>query len=119
MKFVRMSDVPREKVIAPLFTGPDMTRQTIPLKSQDLRMGIVNFGKGMRNKFHAHSVDQLLIVTAGKGYVATETEKIAVQEGDVICIPAGEKHWHGATDDSGFSHIVITRVGNETTQIEK
>jgi len=119
MKFIRTSEVPREPHIAPLFTGPDMTRQNIALDSKDLRMGIVNFGKGMRNKFHAHSVDQVLIITAGRGYVATESEKIAVEPGDIVCIPAGEKHWHGAAADSEFSHIVVTRLGNETTQLEK
>jgi len=34
--------------------------------------------------------------------------------GDVIHIPAGERHWHGATDDSEFAHIVITRSGSRT-----
>ncbi len=29
-----------------------------------------------------------------------------------------EKHWHGATQDSGFSHIVITRTEVKTTQLE-
>jgi quercetin dioxygenase-like cupin family protein len=121
MKFFRISEVPREKHIAPLFTGPDLTRQHIALGSKELRMGIVNFGKGTRNKFHAHSVDQLLIVTAGKGYVVTENEKKPVTAGDIICIPAGEKHWHGAAEDSEFSHIVVTVAaegGHKTTQFE-
>lgn len=121
MKFIRTSEVPREQHIAPLFTGPDLTRQRIALDSKELRMGIVNFGKGTRNKFHAHSVDQVLVITAGKGYVVTENEKKLVTAGDIICIPAGEKHWHGATDDSEFSHIVVTVVadgGHQTTQFE-
>lgn len=121
MKFIRISEVPREKHIAPLFTGPDLTKQQIALDSKELRMGIVNFGKGTRNKFHAHTVDQVLIVTAGKGYVVTENERKLVIAGDVICIPAGEKHWHGATDDSEFSHITVTVADDRrktTTQFE-
>jgi quercetin dioxygenase-like cupin family protein len=119
MQLIRTSEVPREPHITPLFTGPDMTRQRLSVDSKELRMGLVNFGKGMRNKFHVHSVDQILIITAGTGYVVTEKEKITVKAGDIICIPAGEKHWHGATADSEFSHFVVTRAGHKTTQVEQ
>jgi len=120
MKVVKPTEVPRQPHVAPLFTAPDVTRQSIVSDSKELSIGIVNFGKGVRNKFHAHSVDQILIVTAGKGYVVTEKEKRVVTVGDVIWFPAGEKHWHGATEDSEFSHIVVTQVGGkQTTQLEK
>ncbi len=112
MKFFRTSEIPRVKFTAPLFTGPDLSRQALPLESKELRMGIVNFGKSTRNKFHAHSVDQVLIVTAGRGFVVTETETKEAKAGDIIYIPAGEKHWHGAGDESEFSHITVT-VANE------
>jgi quercetin dioxygenase-like cupin family protein len=81
-------------------------------------MNVVNFGRGVRNKFHVHESDQILIVTAGKGIVTTEQEQRVVSGGDIIMFPAGEKHWHGATEDSEFSHIYITRAGINTTQIE-
>jgi quercetin dioxygenase-like cupin family protein len=81
-------------------------------------MGIVNFGKGVRNKFHTHSGDQILIITAGKGIVATETEEKAVTVGDVVLFPAGEKHWHGATQDSELSHITVQIKGSKMTQLE-
>jgi quercetin dioxygenase-like cupin family protein len=79
----------------------------------------VNFGKGMRNKFHTHDSDQILIVTAGKGIVATEKEERVVTVGEIVLFPAGEKHWHGATKDSGFSHIVVTKTESKTTQREE
>jgi quercetin dioxygenase-like cupin family protein len=118
MTTVNINEVPRESNAGPLFTGPDVTRQSLISDSKDLRVGIVNFGKGVRNKFHAHDVDQVLIVIAGKGIVATEKGEKVVTVGEVILFPAGEKHWHGATKDSEFSHIVVTRVGGKTTQIE-
>jgi quercetin dioxygenase-like cupin family protein len=118
MTTVNMNEVPRESNASPLFTGPDVTRQSLISNSKDLRVGIVNFGKGVRNKFHAHDVDQVLIVTAGKGIVATEKGEKVVTIGEVVLFPAGEKHWHGATKDSEFSHLVITRVGGKTTQLE-
>ena len=120
MKILTTSEVPREPYVAPLFTGPDVTKQLIVSDSSELTMSIVNFGKGMRNKFHAHSVDQILIITSGTGYVATEKEKRVVTVGDIVWFPAGEKHWHGATEDSELSHIVVTTVGGKkTTQLEE
>ncbi len=118
MTTVNMNEVPKESGASPLFTGPDVTRQSLISDSKELRVSIVNFGKGVRNKFHTHDVDQVLIVTAGKGIVATEKGEKVVTVGEVILFPAGEKHWHGATKDSEFSHIVITRVGGKTTQLE-
>ena len=118
MKIVKMNEVPKEPAASPLFTGPDVTRQPLLTDSKDLRVNIVNFGKGLKNKFHSHDGDQVLIITAGKGFVATEKEKKLVTVGEVVLFPAGEKHWHGATSDSEFSHIVITKVGVKMTQLE-
>lgn len=118
MKIVKISEVYKEPYARPLFTGPDVTRQALAPDSKDFNVNIVNFGQGVRNKFHAHNSDQVLIVTAGRGIVATEKEERVVTEGDVVFFPAGEKHWHGATEDSEFSHIYVTRGGSETTQLE-
>jgi 4-carboxymuconolactone decarboxylase len=119
MKVINANQIPKDAVSSPLFSGP-VTRQTMLTKetSKSFNMGIVNFGKGARNKFHSHTSDQMLIVTAGTGIVATEKEERTVSVGDTILIPAGEKHWHGATKDSDFSHITITAVGGATTQLE-
>jgi quercetin dioxygenase-like cupin family protein len=81
-------------------------------------VAVVNFGKGVRNKFHAHDSEQLLIVTAGRGIVATEKEQRVVTQGDIILFQTGEKHWHGATEDSEFSHIYVTKTGSKLTQLE-
>ena len=119
MKIVKLSEVPKEPHVTPLFTSPDVTDQSFFGDSKDLRIGIVNFGRGVRNKFHIHSGDQILIVTEGKGIVATDAEEREVTVGDVILFPAGEKHWHGATQDSAFSHMTVQIKGNKMTQLEK
>ncbi len=118
MRISKISEIPKEPLVNPLFTGSDVTRQSLVSDSKDLSVGIVNFGKGVRNKFHRHDGDQVLIITAGKGIVATEAEKRVVTMGEIVVFPAGEKHWHGATQDSEFSHMVITRVGVKLTQLE-
>ena len=117
MNVVSINDVPKATRETPLFTGEVTVQPLIP-EGGDYNMAVVNFGKGVRNKFHTHESDQILIVTAGKGIVATETEQREVTVGDVILFPTGEKHWHGATEDSEFSHIYISRAGQKTRQVE-
>jgi quercetin dioxygenase-like cupin family protein len=51
-----------------------VTRQTLLPDSKEFNCNVVNFGKGVRNKFHSHDHEQILIVTAGEGIIATETE---------------------------------------------
>ena len=118
MYVVRMNDVPKTPRVSTLFTSKEITVQQLIPEGGDYNVNVVNFGRGVRNKFHVHESDQILIVTAGKGIVATEQEQRVVSDGDIILFPAGEKHWHGATEDSEFSHIYITRAGSNTTQIE-
>jgi len=113
MDVINMNDVPKTPHNAPLFTGEDVTVQPLIPKGGDYNMSIVNFGKGVRNKFHMHESDQILIVTSGKGIVATEHEQRTVTVGDVILFPKGEKHWHGACEDSEFSHVFITKTGGK------
>ncbi len=118
MKIVKISEVHKEPYTHPIFTGQDVTLQVLAPDSKEFAVNNVNFGKGVRNKFHAHDSEQILIVTAGRGIVATGTEEREVTTGDVVFIPRGEKHWHGATRDSEFSHIYVTRSGSALTQFE-
>ncbi|MGD9301844.1 MAG: cupin domain-containing protein [Desulfobacterales bacterium] len=118
MHVIKMNTVVKEKFESPLFTGPEVSQQVLLPDSTEFNVNIVNFGKGVRNKFHAHNSEQVLIVTSGQGFIATESEKIEITVGDVVLIPAGEKHWHGADEDSDFSHIYVSRLGSELTQLE-
>jgi quercetin dioxygenase-like cupin family protein len=120
MKVLKVSQLPAEDASGTLFTGP-VTRQKI-LAGEESKLFLVsqvNFAKGVRNKFHTHTGEQLLIVTSGKGICATEMEEVTVFPGDVILFPAGEKHWHGAAPDSAFAHIFVTGKDHKTTQVEK
>ena len=92
------------------------TRQTIipDNASDDYRCSIVNFSPGATTGWHAHSCDQILVVTGGSGIVATEDEEHEITVGDVVHIKAGEKHWHGAKKDTTLSHITITTAGSQS-----
>ena len=68
----------------------------------------VTFDPGARTAWHTHPLGQTLIVTAGCGWaqkVGGPREEI--HPGDVIWIPPGEKHWHGATSTTAMTHIAI------------
>ena len=117
MKIVRIEEVGKEAYVTPLFSGPEVTRQVLLPESREYVVNVVNFGKGVRNKFHTHDHEQILIVTAGMGVVATENEERSVTVGDIVLIPAGEKHWHGSVGEP-FSHIFISPQGGRMTQVE-
>ena len=120
MKVLKPDEIPAESANSQLFTGGPVTRQPLlTAESNYFSLGVVNFSAGARNKMHTHSSDQVLFVTAGKGIIATETRHEVISVGDVVHIPAEEKHWHGATPDSSFSHIALTAKGSTTTQVEE
>jgi len=70
--------------------------------------GRVTFEPGARTAWHTHPLGQALIVTAGTGWIQEwggPTQEI--REGDVVWIPPGQKHWHGATPTISMTHIAI------------
>ena len=121
MKVVKMSEVKGEDKSADgIFTGGKVDIQFLigggidDLSKIPISALQVNFSPGARTKFHIHTNPQILVVTKGTGKVATEDEEITVTPGTVIFFPPDENHWHGATDDSEFSHISITTPGETT-----
>ena len=90
-----------------------------PLVSKDdnIDVGVasVNFEPGCRNNWHIHHNGfQILLVTAGEGWYQEEGKPAQLlKPGDVVAIHEGVKHWHGATKNSWFSHIAITKGESE------
>lgn len=80
----------------------------------------VTFEAGCRNHWHIHHAKtgggQILLVTAGRGwYQEWDKPAQALKAGDVVNIPAGVKHWHGAAKDSAFQHLAIEVPGEENS----
>jgi len=72
--------------------------------------GIVTFEPRARTAWHAHPLGQTLIVTAGTGLVRHWGGPIQeIKPGDVVWIPPGVKHWHGATTTTGISSLTRAR----------
>src|SRR5258708_35353501 len=82
----------------------------------------VTFEPGARSAWHTHPLGQTLIVTSGVGWVQEwggETREM--KAGDVVSIPLGIKHWHGASATTGMSHIAIQEAldGKNVQWMEK
>ena len=76
----------------------------------------VTFEPGCRNHWHIHRAKsgggQILICVDGEGWYQEEGKPArSLKPGDVVTIPAGVKHWHGAKVDSWFSHIAFEVPG--------
>ncbi len=91
-----------------------------PISKEQVGIFNVTFEPGCRNNWHIHYAEkgggQILICVAGRGYYQ-EWGKDAVEmhPGDVVNIPAGVKHWHGAAKDSWFSHLAVEVPGVNTS----
>jgi 4-carboxymuconolactone decarboxylase len=75
--------------------------------------GRVTFEPGARTAWHTHPLGQTLIITAGTGLIQQWGGPIEeIREGDVVWIPPGIKHWHGATPTTAMTHIAIQELLN-------
>ena len=91
-----------------------------PLSTAQVGIYNVTFEPGCRNNWHIHHAKsgggQILVCVAGRGFYQ-EWGKPAqeLRPGDVVNIPVGVKHWHGAAPDSWFSHLAVEVPGDETS----
>jgi quercetin dioxygenase-like cupin family protein len=101
------------------FDGEVKTLQLVgPSESKEVELLAVYFSAGARTRPHIHQQDQVLQIIEGQGIVATETEKLMVSTGDIITIPAGIWHWHGARRNTAMCHISIKRPGPTDWEVE-
>ena len=98
-----------ERAPADYFTGTVWVKMLLPNDpALNCQMANVVFEPGARNNWHMHPGGQLLMVTDGIGYYQEKGKPIQlIKKGDVINIPPGVEHWHGASHDTGMTHIAI------------
>ncbi len=85
--------------VDPLFAAPEPAR---------VSGACVTFEPGARTDWHSHPLGQTLLVTAGCGRVQQWGGPIeTIRPGDVVSIPPGVKHWHGAAPTTAMTHIAI------------
>ena len=89
------------------------------LTTEGVPIGNVTFEPGCRNNRHIHRAEegggQILLCTNGRGWYQEWSGKAReLFPGDVVVIPAGVKHWHGAAKDSWFTHLAVEVPGKNT-----
>ena len=109
MELKRAGSQPSVKGSAERFTG---TVRIDPLNNPPaparVSCAAVTFEPGARTAWHTHPLGQTLYVVAGVGRFQTLGEKvIEIRAGDVIWIPPGEKHWHGAAPTTMMVHVAM------------
>ena len=90
-----------------------------PLSTAQVGIYNVTFEPGCRNNWHIHHAKrgggQILVCVAGCGFYQEEGKTAQeLHPGDVVNIPAGVKHWHGAAPNNWFSHLAVEVPGAET-----
>ena len=109
MEIKRSGSQPSTKGSAEYFTGSvrfDPLFQA--MEPARVAGATVTFEPGARTAWHTHPLGQKLIVIAGRGLAQSWGGPVEeIRPGDVVLVPAGEKHWHGASPTTAMTHIAI------------
>jgi quercetin dioxygenase-like cupin family protein len=117
MEIKRNGSQPSSKGPAEYFTGTVRIDPLFDAPSPARVFGAsVTFEPGARTAWHAHALGQTLIVTAGCGRVQRWGNPVEeIRPGDVVWIPPGVKHWHGAASTTAMTHIAIVEKSEENS----
>ena len=98
-----------QKIDSPHFKG-NVYRASMITKDEIFNFPATNniiFEPGAHSSWHSHG-GMTILVTGGIGYYQQEGKSAQIlRKGDVVEIPDGTRHWHGAVPDSWFSQMVI------------
>jgi quercetin dioxygenase-like cupin family protein len=84
-----------------------------------IRSAWVRFEPSARTNWHTHPLGQTLVIVAGKGRVQTWGGPVReVRAGDVVWIPPGEKHWHGAALDVAMEHLAMHEADTNNKHVD-
>lgn len=102
------------------FTGEVRLDMLYPKTDTDTHGGAyVTFEPGARTNWHTHPAGQHIIVTSGVGYYQAWGEPIQIiKTGDVVWVPVGLKHWHGASEKIAMTHMVVTSVDENGKNVD-
>jgi quercetin dioxygenase-like cupin family protein len=109
MNIKRVGSLPSTKGSNEYFTGTVRIDPLFQPENTARAAGAsVTFEPGARTAWHTHPLGQTLIVTFGCGLAQQWDGPIEeIRPGDVVWIPPGEKHWHGATPTTAMTHTAI------------
>jgi 4-carboxymuconolactone decarboxylase len=112
IKIARSGSQPSRQGPAENFTGSVRVDPLFQANAPARTSGsLVTFEPGARSAWHTHPLGQILLVTAGTGRVQRWGDPIEeIRQGDVVWIPPGQKHWHGASPNSSMAHIALVEA---------
>jgi quercetin dioxygenase-like cupin family protein len=109
MKIIPCGSVATKPAPDAYFTGRVLQTPIIEREEPArLRALIVQFEPGARTAWHTHPLGQTLFVVSGAGLVQSWGEPIReIRAGDTVSFAPGEKHWHGAGQNTAMAHIAM------------
>jgi quercetin dioxygenase-like cupin family protein len=105
-----------ERGSADYFTGVVWVTPLIA-KGGDITYTVSNvvFEPGARTNWHTHPAGQVLLITDGEGFYQEKGQTARpLKKGDVVNIPTGVEHWHGAASDHRLVHIAISNYKGDS-----
>ena len=109
MRIVRTSsEHPPSEIRGTTFTGTVHALPVLPA-TDGVVINTITFTPGARTHWHSHERGQILNVVFGSGWICTQgqaPERLGA--GDVVWVPPGEVHWHGAAADSLLAHLAVS-----------
>ncbi len=112
MQLYKASDAPASK--GTTFTGDVTLTRLLAGAEGDIGVSSVHFEDGARTNWHDHPGEQVLYIVAGEARIGTADEELRASPGDVVHLPAGQRHWHGAVAGQSMTHLSITTAGPPT-----
>ena len=105
-----------EKAPAENFTGTVYVQALSPkTENNNFSVASVSFEPGARTNWHTHPAGQTLLVTEGKGLYQESGKAVrSLDKGDVVLCDPDIQHWHGASPESGMTHVVITNYKGDS-----
>jgi len=82
-----------------------------PENGAGLDVALISLLPGGSTPLHVHIGGQVIVGTAGRGFVEVDGDRAEIAAGDVVICPPGEQHTHGALADSHFGHLTVTTGG--------
>ena len=94
---------------------PGVWREPIVVaeSSDGLRVDRIHYPPGGHTHWHLHTKEQVLYGELGRGWIQFEDGYPAsLTPGEVIQVPVGVRHWHGAASDTSLVHLAVTAGGD-------
>lgn len=102
------------------FTGEVRVQMLFP-DNETARYGgaYVTFAPGARTAWHSHPAGQNFLIIKGVCWTQTwQGQRVEARPGDTVWCPVGVKHWHGASPDGEMTHLALTGVADDGSNVE-